>query len=293
VRAYLAIAARVAKDDRAAAAAMVRQALEAASREDEKLLALRAMGELGEPGLLPTLTPLLNEGEGRLRVGAGQAAMGVGDRLVQQGKPEQAIDVFQQVLKVGDRDLVTQAAARLLKLGVVVDPAKEIGFITRWWIVGPFDNAGNSAADKAYLPEQEIDLTKPFTVEGKSYTWRWQPISDATGVQNLTPLFSPNTNVVAYAYTEITVLTEQDALLKLGSDDGIVVWVNGQQVHRNIAGRAVSIDQDTAKVHLVKGKNTVLLKILQGGGDWGYVLRLAKPDGATLMVEQPEAPKTP
>jgi hypothetical protein len=65
-----------------------------------------------------------------------------------------------------------------------------------------------------------------------------------------------------------------------GSDDGLQITVNGKIVHTNPGMRGCSEDQDKVKdVELVKGWNTVLLGISQGGGGWGFCLRVKDEKG--------------
>ncbi len=79
---------------------------------------------------------------------------------------------------------------------------------------------------------------------------------------------------VAYLRNRVWVPESQQALLEMGSDDGIKAWVNGELVHTNAALRAWSPAQDKVQVELAEGWNTVMLKIVQGGGDWAASARL-------------------
>jgi type 1 glutamine amidotransferase len=92
-----------------------------------------------------------------------------------------------------------------------------------------------------------------------------------------------------YAYAEVECAQGGDAVLQIGSDDGVVCWLNGKEVHRNIVPRPYAADQDQAKVQLKAGKNTLLLKILQGAGDWAFGVRITDPEGTPFVITQ-EAP---
>ena len=93
--------------------------------------------------------------------------------------------------------------------------------------------------------------------------------------------------VFGYAYAEVDVGEEGDGQIRLGSDDGNQVWLNGKRVFENRADRGSALDQDKVDVHFVKGRNTILAKISQGGGGWNFCLRLAKPDGTGISFTQP------
>jgi len=136
-----------------------------------------------------------------------------------------------------------------------------------------------------------VQLAQPVQIDGRTFHWQWQPVADPTGAANLLPLFRPNTDVCAYAYTEFTLPAAQDAVLKIGSDDGVVVWLNGDEVHRIIVARPLIIDQDTVKVRLRIGLNRLLLKVLQEQGEWGYSVRLTHLDGRPLVCAPMAPPK--
>ena len=64
-----------------------------------------------------------------------------------------------------------------------------------------------------------------------------------------------------------------------GSDDGVIVWLNGKQVHKKLVGRGYSSKADRVPIHLKKGRNKLLLKITQGGGGWAFGAHILDKDG--------------
>ena len=99
---------------------------------------------------------------------------------------------------------------------------------------------------------------------------------------DLRPLMNPNTQVVSYARAEIHVNQTQEVLLKMGSDDGVIAWLNGKKVHENMQWRRVTADEDVVQATLQKGTNVFLMKIIQGGSTFGYCLRITDLAGAPL-----------
>jgi hypothetical protein len=89
-------------------------------------------------------------------------------------------------------------------------------------------------------------------------------------------------NRVAYLRTTIVSETEQNAMLEVGSDDGVKIWLNGKVVHSNNTVRPCSPGQDKVKIKLNKGNNTLLIKVTQGGGEWALSCRICSPDGKPL-----------
>lgn len=143
-------------------------------------------------------------------------------------------------------------------------------FINNWQIIGPFDNAEREGFAAVYGPETGFDSTKTYTgATGK--TVKWKTYSDYTsGYINFARLFSPNKNVVSYAYTTINVPEAQTMKFGVGSNDGVRVWINGKLVlDRRVLRPAVPND-DKISVPMQKGNNTILVKVDQLGNKWGF-----------------------
>ncbi|MGC3970431.1 MAG: DUF1553 domain-containing protein, partial [Pirellulales bacterium] len=60
--------------------------------------------------------------------------------------------------------------------------------------------------------------------------------------------------------------------VKLGSDDGFQLFVNGQQVAERRVDRAVAVDQDDATVELPAGTSALVLKVVNTGGIGGFAI---------------------
>ena len=89
-------------------------------------------------------------------------------------------------------------------------------------------------------------------------------------------------NRAAYLRARVSSPKAQAALLEIGSDDGVKVWLNGKVVHANNASRGVNPGEDKVAVNLVAEWNDLMLKVTQGAGDWGACVRLRTPDGGDL-----------
>jgi len=89
-------------------------------------------------------------------------------------------------------------------------------------------------------------------------------------------------NRAAYLRCRITSPKAQAARLELGSDDGVKAWLNGVLVHGNNASRPLTAWQDQADIELQAGENTLMLKVVNGGGGWGACARILGRDGTDL-----------
>ncbi len=87
---------------------------------------------------------------------------------------------------------------------------------------------------------------------------------------------------MAYARTWVESPTDQIAVLELGTDDGVKVWLNRNLVHANNTARPIQPGSDTVKVALKRGWNEVLLKVTQNNLGWEFCARLMQADGSRL-----------
>jgi len=55
---------------------------------------------------------------------------------------------------------------------------------------------------------------------------------------------------------------------RVGSDDSVKVWVNGEEVHRNAVNRGAGDFQDTFSIDLKRGNNIIMVKVSERGGGW-------------------------
>ena len=103
--------------------------------------------------------------------------------------------------------------------------------------------------------------------------FEWSYLYSEYGVVDLTQAYD-DWFVVAYAWAQIDMPEETHGVLGIGSDDSVKVWLNGKLVHKNLVTRGVIADNDRIPVTFKKGKNQLVLKILNTGGPWGFACRL-------------------
>jgi alpha-mannosidase len=83
----------------------------------------------------------------------------------------------------------------------------------------------------------------------------------------------------AYAHAYVWAPRELTALLVMDSDDDLVGWLNGQRVWLHIVPRGVGRGSDTTVVRLASGWNSLLLKVINRGGGFDVLGRLAPAPG--------------
>ena len=169
---------------------------------------------------------------------------------------------------------------------MLVDWNKEPGQARDWLFLGPLaagsqikdmDNNPDVQAqmDKiintVYLPQEAKYQAKEnatFNLGGQTYSWR-KVNGSAFDFKTMfsTPQvpMSSLKNVVVYGVSYIDSPKEQKKNIRFRSDDGAIVWLNGDQVFKTTTIRGVK-EEDTIPITLRPGKNTLLIKVGQGGG---------------------------
>jgi hypothetical protein len=140
-----------------------------------------------------------------------------------------------------------------------------------WYYIGPFDNTRGAGFDTVYPPEKQIALDQAYEGKGeRSVRWKHGEYFVDGRVNDLRPFFDDKQNTVAYLYRTIYCPANLERVVSLGSDDTLTVWVNGLKALAKNVARGAAPDQDRVTVKLREGQNELLLKICQGGGDWGF-----------------------
>ena len=160
-------------------------------------------------------------------------------------------------------------------------------FLIDWNLIGPFDAPDMDSLTMVYPPEEALDLRAKY--KGKNgLEAAWKKVRGrSSGLMALAEMMKPEAQVITYAAGWVQAPETMQAVILLGSDDGVRVWINDALVHSNPAYRGAYPDQDVVAVHLKKGWNKVLVKILQGDGGWGFYFRFADPGGKLVWSTEP------
>jgi hypothetical protein len=158
--------------------------------------------------------------------------------------------------------------------------------VGKWYQAGPFDNTGGSGFEKAYPPEAGVDLKAEYS--GRSGEKAvWKEVAHTDGQVNSLATYKPEHNMwsAAYLYREIELPVAMEVPVSLGSDDTLTVWVNGEKIVAENTMRPCAPDQSTPVLKLKAGKNTLLMKVCNGDGEWAYYFA-AKLQAAAPVVAQ-------
>ena len=196
-----------------------------------------------------------------------------------------------------DLDQIKVASEKLKMFGEEPDVATQMGYITSWKLLGPFDNVDDKGWDTAYPPEAGVDLAKRYAGQKEEIGWINHITTDPMGVVDLTKALDKHKGAVTYAYAEFLADKAQPADFRLGCINATKLWVNGKELAANHVYHAgMQVDQYIAKGELKAGKNQILIKICQNeqkevwAQDWKFQLRVCDQIGtAILSTDRPVA----
>ncbi len=146
-----------------------------------------------------------------------------------------------------------------------------------WMVIGPFDY--KDGFHKKYPPEKKTKLDKIY--KEQSWQVRWQHADDGMedGFINFKEIFEKDNWKVAYGLIYIDSPDEREVQFRFGSDDGSKVWLNDEEIWKLNRMDPAIFDDNKRIVKLNKGRNKVLIKVLNTVGDWGFFFRVTDENG--------------
>lgn len=244
-----------------------------------------------DPQLADRLIPKMLQDPGAdFRRDAVQRLIDEAAALQAKEEKDAAIKTFRVALKGATDDDQVQAIAKPLKdLGETVDLQQHFGFVTKWKMIGPFENHDLVGFEEVYAPEKELDFTAKYTgKDGKAVEWVEHVTEDEYGKIEVKKLV-PFKGAVTYAAAEFVASSPQSAEVRLATPNAWKLWVNGDLVFgRDEYHRGHKLDQYRVPVKLAAGKNQLLLKICENeqteewAQEYQFQLRISDSSGAAV-----------
>jgi len=217
---------------------------------------------------------------------------------------DQAKKLRQQAFAAAvDGDQVQELAKILNKEGETLDLVKHFGFVTRWSLIGPFDNRETKGFGVAYPPESERNLQAEY--EGMKGPVKWTPLAapidpavldpEKVGLFDIAKLTEPHKGAATYATTEFYVEQDQPVEFRLTTSNAWKLWLNDELVFaREEYHRGMFFDQYIVRGTLKAGKNVLLLKVCQNeqtedwAQDWSFQFRVCDLSGKAVLSAEPK-----
>ena len=171
------------------------------------------------------------------------------------------------------------------------------------WMIAPSEQCGAAGTDVDVLATASDNaVTEAMVASGGAnegdkvgdLEWTLGEIS-ATGGNNINDLITniglgegDVNNHTSYALITLESGAAQNGVtMRVGSDDSIKVWLNGEVVHRNAVNRGAGDYQDTFNVNLVAGDNLLLVKVGECGGGWSMFVGIDADVNAVYKAPPP------
>ena len=150
-----------------------------------------------------------------------------------------------------------RALLRPMALPLEIVPEVALRF-ARWEVAGPYPLGGQDGFAATFPPER-----------GEPAPWAEAAAQrPEQGFLDFAQLFGQVNQAVAFARCQVYVPHEATLRLRLGSDDGWKVFVNGVPSGGHDIYRGAAPDQDRTEVTLAAGWNELLFRVNNGAGDW-------------------------
>ena len=204
---------------------------------------------------------------------------------------EAAKKAYKEALRVvRDEDQTKTVAEALRKMGETVDLPKHFGFITRWDIIGPFDNTERKGFDARYGPEKDRAMASKYEGKTGKVSWKQYESTDEYGKIDFNKPLTPLKEATAYAMASFESHEEREVELRLGCKNAWKVWVNGVAIFgRDEYHRGQRMDQYKLKCRMRQGVNTILVKCCQNEqteswtAEWEFQLRVCDSTGTAVL----------
>jgi hypothetical protein len=174
--------------------------------------------------------------------------------------------------------------------GVVLVPAQAgqtfrpdaEGFIRNWLVLAPITFEGESGAveiDTAFLKSEAALQPKAgdrALVGFVARTWTRHETSDY--FIDFYESFGQNGGEYAagYAVAYVTAEAEMRVTLAVGSNDQAKAWLNGREVFKSLDAASLVRDAHQHDVTLVRGRNVLILKIVNEVNNWQACARFLR-----------------
>lgn len=151
--------------------------------------------------------------------------------------------------------------------------------VKTWRVIGSFDG---KAADPFDPAAPDFDREYP-DARNKAVKWKPARVDRAGKVDLKGQGFGLTDEAFAFGAAEVESTTAGPVEVVAGSDDGLIVWVNGKKVFERLGNRAYKPDEFHFKADLKAGKNLIVVKVTQGGGPWEFSLAVPPPGTGKLF----------
>ena len=186
-------------------------------------------------------------------------------------------------------------AAQLTRAGKISEGSaayRQLGFITDWWVAGPFPNDRGQGFEDVQEPQTNLDLDATYTgKDGHTVAWRKLPATPYGGVIDLGAMQRPAKEATSFLMAALWA-DEGVTSVRVGvaSTNQVKLWVAGRTLDsqgkpvqaesplgppkiESDNERSLGLDHDEFDLSLTKGWNVIVVKSGVGEGEWKLRVR--------------------
>jgi len=212
-------------------------------------------------------------------------------RHAEAKRTAEATVAYRQALGAArERDQIDLVARRLRGLGQKVDLVRQLGYVARWKLIGPFEDVRGKGFDAVYPPEKELRFDAEYRGIKGPVRWKDFVCTDDYGKVDLNKGLVELKEVVGYAATEFYAAVQREVELRFTSDNALKIWVNGALLASyKIYHGGTQPDQYVNRVSLRPGRNVIVVKVGQNeltqdwARAWDFHLRIVDLAGAPVL----------
>lgn len=160
--------------------------------------------------------------------------------------------------------------------------------VMEWQAIGPFPS------DKPH-PFDPAKLTGPIAVpgaDGKPMPWR-KLKSGGDGMLDLAKLIGSGDGQGMYLLATITSKTDRDADMRFGSDDTMIVWLNGTKLVEDTGSSGWDPKEASARVKLKVGTNVLVVRCGNNSGPWQFSASVGTEPHGKLFAKRVDPTTAP
>jgi hypothetical protein len=179
------------------------------------------------------------------------------------------------------------------------DPPMPPGTLTRWSLSPSYDALARnleqplSPSERDAIRWQDVEAEPPGFVV--IYRYREAPHPMVTFQSDFSTRLQPQPGMKV-VYARASIDSERDRVKKLfiGYSDDVSVFLNGRILYRGRSAQSfrdpgflgiVNPENDAIYLPLKSGANELILGVSELGGGWGFICRLADPEGLPVANE--------
>lgn len=114
------------------------------------------------------------------------------------------------------------------------------------------------------------------------FPWRETNDNLIDGYVDCVKVMNSVDEVYGYALTVINSPSERKVQIRVGYDDYVTVWLNGEKLLETTGGSPCIYDDVTVDATLRVGQNRLLIKICNIDPGWGFLIRITDVNGVAF-----------